>query len=50
MTYGTALVVPLIIDFFKVRVKRLVVYIIYYANSVLMILTRVTIRENNGII
>ena len=42
--------VPLIIDFFKVRFKRLVVYIIYYADSVLMNLTRVAIRENNGIV
>lgn len=50
MTYGIALVVPLLIDFFKVRVRRLVEYIIYYADSVLMILTSVTIRENNGII
>ena len=50
MTYGATLVVPLLIDFFKVRVRRLVEYIIYYADSVLMILKRMTIREINAII
>jgi len=50
MTYGAALVVPLLIAFCKLMVIRLVVYIIYYADSVLMILTSVTIRESNGII
>lgn len=37
--------VPLLIVFCKLRVKRLVIYIIYNADSVLMILTSVTISR-----
>lgn len=50
MAYGIALVIPFLIVSCNVRMTRLVEHIIYNADLTLMILTRVTIGEKNGII